>query len=56
MKGGLCCRRDSETLRVMKKLFASMALLALMGTVLLTGCAQEEAPPQTAPTNAPAQP
>ena len=40
----------------MKKLFAAMALLTLVGTVLLTGCKQEEAPPEPAPTDAPAQP
>jgi hypothetical protein len=41
----------------MKKLLSLVALLAVVGTVLLTGCKQEEAPP-TAPTppstNAPA--
>ena len=40
----------------MKKLFAAMALLALVGTVFLTGCKQEEAPPEPPPTDAPAQP
>ena len=40
----------------MKKLFAAMALLALVGTVLLVGCKQEEAPPEPPPTDAPAQP
>jgi hypothetical protein len=43
----------------MKKLLSIVAMLALVGVVLLTGCKQEEAAP-TAPaapaTNAPAAP
>lgn len=43
----------------MKKLFPIVALLALVGAVVLTGCKKEEAPPTPAPdapTNAPAAP
>jgi PBP1b-binding outer membrane lipoprotein LpoB len=45
----------------MKKLFSFAALVALVGTVLLAGCKQEEAPPAPehpappADTNAPAK-
>ena len=39
----------------MKNLMAVFALLALVGTVLLTGCQKEETPAPTPPaTNAPA--
>ena len=43
----------------MKKLFSIVALVALVGTVVLTGCKQEEAAPEapvTPSTNAPAAP
>jgi uncharacterized lipoprotein YajG len=40
----------------MKKLFFAVALLTLVGTVLLTGCKQEESTPETPSTNAPAPP
>jgi len=42
----------------MKKLLSFVALLALVGMVLLTGCKQEEATPAAPPTpstNAPAK-
>ena len=41
----------------MKRFLCAVALLALLGTSLLTGCSkQEEAPPAAPSTNAPAQP
>jgi len=49
----------TEAYTTMKKLFSIVAMLALVGMVLLTGCKQEEAAPTTPatpPTNAPAAP
>jgi len=43
----------------MKKLFSLVAMMALLGTVLLTGCEQKPAAPETPvppSTNAPAAP
>jgi hypothetical protein len=43
----------------MKKLFSFVAMLALVGMVLVTGCKQEEpapTPPAAPSTNAPAAP
>ena len=47
----------AELNRSMKKLFSVVAMLALVGTVLLSGCKKEESTPEVpaAPdTNAPA--
>jgi hypothetical protein len=40
----------------MKKLFSVIAMIAVVGTVLLSGCKKDDAPPPPAepPTNAPA--
>jgi hypothetical protein len=51
----------AELTGAMKKLFSVVAILALVGTALLSGCKKEEAPPEGMPdvpavdTNAPAK-
>jgi hypothetical protein len=51
--------RVTQAYFTMKKLLSIVAVLALVGMVLLTGCKQEEAaptPPAVPATNAPAAP